>query len=511
MYGAFPNVSSALGQAYDMFRQRIDQNPALRDWWAKQNERRSPQDLTLEEMIAHVRSLGGNLGEEIAVAVTGSRAGPSGVIVLADVTNAAGTLSELKTMASASGETLPVLTDPAQLAGFTGSEKGPVAFVGSSILVLASSPKALDDVIASPQGGGFASQPFFASIQQAYAQGAATLFAADLATLFSGHGDEGRFTGLSGTDRFVLEQKQIGGKTVTQAQLSFNGERQGAAAWLAPAAPMGALEFVSPQAYGIASAVTKDAAVILDEILKFGQESLHRPGAFDAIEQETGIDIRHDLAEPLGGEFLVALDGPFLPAPSWKLVAEVYDSARLQNTIERLVSRLNNELTAAGGPAIAITSEAAGGQIYYSLRPPAGLGPELHYTYAMGYIVAAPSRALVTQALQYQQSRSSIANSGKFRSMMPADGADYCSAILYQNLVEATSSIAGYIPSAVGGINSQQLQMLKQTVELTPPTLVCANGEPNRIVMGYQGDLAFNVLMLGGLKSMMQTVAGPGN
>jgi hypothetical protein len=95
--------------------------------------------------------------------------------------------------------------------------------------------------------------------------------------------------------------------------------------------------------------------------------------------------------------------------------------------------------------------------------------------------------------------------------MMPADGANHCSAILYQNLVETASSIAGYVPAGVGGLSSKQLETLRQTIELTPATLVCASGEPNQIVMGYQGDLAFNVLMLGGLRNMMQTVGAGRN
>src|SRR6185436_19578191 len=82
MYAAFPNVSEALGQAYDLFRQRIDQDELLRGWWAGQNTRRdSASNLTLEEMIAHVRSLGASLGDEVAIAVTGSRDGPADVIV----------------------------------------------------------------------------------------------------------------------------------------------------------------------------------------------------------------------------------------------------------------------------------------------------------------------------------------------------------------------------------------------------------------------------------------------
>ena len=512
MYAAFPNVSSALGQAYDLFRQKIDQNPLLQTWWARQNQSRSPTDPTLEEMIDHVRTLGGHLGEEIAIAVTGSPSGPADVIVLANVQNAAGVLAEINTIVARASrkESFRILTDPAQLATFTGNERGPLAYVGGSTLVFASSPRALYDVVVAQRNGGnaFASRPFYSSIAQAYSKGAGTLFAADLATLFSEaqRSREAQFIGLSSTDRLVVEQKQVGGKTMTTAQLNFNGERAGAASWLAAAAPMGALEFVSPQASAIVSVVTKDAATILQQVMSFSETFGHGLNEIQNFERETGIDIRRDLAEPLGGEFLVAMDGPFLPAPSWKAIAEVYDSARVQNTIERLVMQINSLTAKTAAPNVTLSSEAVGGQIYYRLGRANGVGPAVHYTFAAGYIVMAPSRVLVTQALQYQQSRSSIANSAKFRSMMPADGADHCSVILYQNLVETASSIAGYVPAGVGGLSSKQLETLRQTIELTPATLVCATGEPNRIVMGYQGDLAFNVLMLGGLRSMIQTV-----
>src|SRR4030095_6441933 len=125
-------------------------------------------------------------------------------------------------------------------------------------------------------------------------------------------------------------------------------------------APMGALEFVSPQAYGVVSLVTKDALTILDEILKLlgagnGEKAL------EEFRLEPGVDLRRDLVEPLGGEFLVAMDGPFLPTPSWKVVAEVYESARLQNAIERLVNQINSRYaqgTNDAKPPISLTSEA---------------------------------------------------------------------------------------------------------------------------------------------------------
>ena len=459
MYGAFPNVSSVLGQAYDLFRQKIDQNDFLKAWWAERNQRGNSGDLTLEEMIAHVRTLGDQLGEEVAVAVTGSAAGPQDLIVLAGIQNRDGVLAEISALSTRGSGEKPVriLTDPAQLAQLSKDSKEPIAYIGPSALVLTTSGQALYNVVLAQQTGssGFSTRPFYASIAQAYAQGVGTLFAADLATVFSGtqRADGARFLGLDRVDRLVVEQKQDLGKTMTRAQLNFTSQPSGVVSWLAPPAPMGALEFVSPQAYGLASAVTKDALGILDEILAFGGDHLQE------FQSQTGVDARRDLAEPLGGEFVIAMDGPFLPVPSWKVVAEVYDSARLQNSIERLVAAFNNTAAQKGVPNVTLTSEAVGGQVYYRLRH--GSGTEVDYTYYLGYVIAAPSRGLVTQALQYQQTRSSISTSAKFRSMMPADGEDHCSAILYQNLSETASSLAGYIPAGIGGVTSDQLKVLR--------------------------------------------------
>ncbi len=57
----------------------------------------------------------------------------------------------------------------------------------------------------------------------------------------------------------------------------------------------------------------------------------------DKQQAERGLDIRNDIAAPLGGEFAFAIDGPILPTPSWKMVFEVNDPAHLQQTLERVV------------------------------------------------------------------------------------------------------------------------------------------------------------------------------
>ena len=63
----------------------------------------------------------------------------------------------------------------------------------------------------------------------------------------------------------------------------------------------------------------------------------------------------------------MGVDGPLLPTPSWKLVAEVYDTARLQQTFQKAVTQLDAELRANGKPGVTLTSQQAGGRTYYAI------------------------------------------------------------------------------------------------------------------------------------------------
>ena len=53
------------------------------------------------------------------------------------------------------------------------------------------------------------------------------------------------------------------------------------------------------------------------------------------------FDLKADLASAFGGEVTVALDGPLLPVPSWKIAAEVYYPDRLQSAMAKLVAAFN--------------------------------------------------------------------------------------------------------------------------------------------------------------------------
>ena len=68
---------------------------------------------------------------------------------------------------------------------------------------------------------------------------------------------------------------------------------------------------------------------------------------------------------------------------------------------------------------------------------------EAHYTFADGYLIAGPSRAMLTRALQVKSTRTSITHSAQFLSMEPRDHYANFSALVYQNLGTSLAPLAG--------------------------------------------------------------------
>src|SRR5687767_14116708 len=148
--------------------------------------------------------------------------------------------------------------------------------------------------------------------------------------------------GIMNLRHFVAEQKDLQGRTLSRAALTFNEPNRGIASWLAAPGAMGALDFISPNANVAAAFVVKEPALLADDLLGFletVQPDIRRQ--MQEIEKQQGFDLRNDFAVPLGGEFAFAIDGPILPTPSWKIVLEVYDQPKLQSTFERVIEKLN--------------------------------------------------------------------------------------------------------------------------------------------------------------------------
>ena len=361
------------------------------------------------------------------------------------------------------------------------------------------SPDAASLRLVLSSSGGFANTPFGARVAESYRDGAGFVFAADLERMnirkpANHHEDK---AGLGNLKYTVVEQKESAGRTDTHAVLAFGGQRTGIFSWLAKPAPIGALDYISPEATIVWAAALKSPARMFDELFNSADALRNLAQA----QAELGLNIREELAAPLGGEVAVALDGPALPVPSWKLAVEVYDPARLEASIRKLVDSYNRHASAHGGTAAQLTQEPAAGRIWYKLTLPQlkTLG-EAYFTFADGYLVAAPNRALVERAIQYRASGYTLTRSTAFAALVPRDRHANFSAVMYQNV---GSTLGSLIEGFGGALGAQQKKSLGGVAaELGKPMLVTAYGEDERITLASTGSLfslnPANLMRLGG-------------
>jgi hypothetical protein len=124
----------------------------------------------------------------------------------------------------------------------------------------------------------------------------------------------------------------------------------------------------------------------------------------------------------------------------------------------------------------------------------------LHYTFADGYLIAGPSRALVSRALQVKLAGTSITHSAQFISMTPRDHFAHFSALIYENLGTTLAPLAGllgaFVPAGAGGGNSHGNMM--QSLGNMKPVMIAAYGEPDRITIAGAGDLSSGMSSLMG-------------
>jgi hypothetical protein len=334
--------------------------------------------------------------------------------------------------------------------------------------------------------GGFAGSTFHSTIAERYARGVDSLLAVDLAGVLARHGNQGEEReklerlGFAGVRHLVAEQWADGETTRRQAVLSFDGERQGIPSWLAAPAPMGALELFSAETTTVMSFVVKEPALLIEDVLAaLTAEERERFAAERAeFAAEHGWDPIEDLAMPLGGEIAFGIDGPLAPEPSWKLVVEVYDPARLQTGIERLVIDLDRQLREEGEGTVALAAEGDGWAITRTKEN----GSEMvaHYRYVDGYLVATASPALLDRALRYRASGQGLLHAAKLRSLLPPDAQVNLSALWYSDL----SGIAGALGGVAQGAAQElppELQRLAAELGGAGPTVVFAYGEADSI------------------------------
>jgi hypothetical protein len=451
VFASIPNLGPYLADTQAVFGENLAQSPELRSWWGAKG-------VEIDRVIEKLRAASAYLGDEIVMAAfAGANGQMQGPAFLAE-TKRDGFAEFLQNeLPGAAVETRP----------------GLVVF-GPHAEAVAELAKSLDT-----PAEGFKGTPFYARIAEAYRNGAGMLLAADVARMNAPQAQGVRY--------FMAEQKEVRNQMELRATVAFAGERPGVAGWLAEPAAMASLDYVSPEATFAAGFVVKDPKAIVDQVSGVGSQLIGKSQA-----PANGQALASELAASLGGEFSLSFDGPIFP-PSWKLVCEVYDPARAEAALEHVVAAFNADAAQAGRKPLRTGTEQVEGRTYYMI---AGGDPnpltEAHYTFADGYLVAGPTRALVSKALQTKTAGTSITRAAAFVALQPRDQHANYSALIYENLGKTLAPIAGLLGSFVpqqqgrGGRGPQDALAALGDMK---PLLIAAYAEGDTITVAANGNM----------------------
>jgi hypothetical protein len=82
VYAAIPNLATTLGEASRLFQERLQQSPALRNWWREQQRGNGPR---LDAVVEQLKTFSSYLGDEIVFTLTKNGSVYSAPVILARV------------------------------------------------------------------------------------------------------------------------------------------------------------------------------------------------------------------------------------------------------------------------------------------------------------------------------------------------------------------------------------------------------------------------------------------
>jgi hypothetical protein len=495
LYVGIPNLGDALRQANQIFQEQLSQSKVLQDWWNKSGN--ANQHPTPEELIGQIQAISQYLGDEVVITF---RAGPGanehGPLLLAEVRQS-GLKNFLEnhlaaTLANKQGMSDLHVVDQQSLSSLGAGGRGMIMLVRQNMLVVGGDVTSVQEMSAQLDAGAtqFAATDFGQRILNVYSRGTETLVAANLGQILNASHTQQQDSAVlrnSGFDEIkylIATRGETSNHGDNRITLEFGGPRRGMASWLAPPSPVGSLDYVSANAGAAFSFVAKQPALMFDDLFTtFGAGDPNFGKGLAEANAELGLNIREDLASALGGEMTIALDGPVLPTPSWKAIIEVNQSGALQLAIEKMVQAANREAQKSNQPGVTLNQAQVGGRTFYTIQPQGvGLATEYDYTFADGYLIVAPSRALLIAAIETHANGTSLARSASFRALLPSDNQANFSGMIYQNLSPILKPLASQLSSG-------QLAMLQQLAADSKPSVMCAYGESDRIEVASSGKL----------------------
>jgi hypothetical protein len=509
LYVSIPNLGEFLTQANQIFQDQLKQSSALQQWWDRGH---AGNTTDLDSLIEKLHQASQYLGDEIVIVGT-NQTGTPGFAILTDLQQSGLDDFLRKQFASSTGL---ILLDEKSLESTPTSpatKSGGYALIRQREAVFSNSIATLKQIDAQLNTGasGFAAGGFGQQIAAAYGRGAGVILAADLHQMVAdklragGKGTEAiENSGMDEVQYLIAEHRETNGLPENHLDLQFSGTRQHAASWLAAPAAIGSLDFVTPNAAIAVAFLSKDPTTIADDLVTMASADQGTQNTtWTEAQAKLGISFRDDLAANLGGDFLLSLDGPVLPTPSWKAVIEVNNPQRLENTLERLTQSLRdqahaNQMATQSHP-LAIESSQVGAQRFYSVQDLTSGATIAQYVFSGGYMIVAPNRALLMEALQTHASGDSLARSTAFKAMLPKDENANYSAIAYQNLGPVLTPL-------LSQLSAESAEAIRQMAADARPTAICAWGRDSRIEAASDSHLfGFDFLTLGA------ALTSPGN
>jgi hypothetical protein len=497
VYAAVPNLGGTLSEVKRIFDQRLAESEVLRDWWQQQPASRSGE---LDQAFTQISAISQYLGNEIVFSVVNSAPHEHGQPVFLSETARPGLRDYLEQHAPVG---LRVIDAASSTPPAAGKDSLFVSFAGD--LVIASpDPSQVQSIarrVAHPDGNSLAQTPFYARLAQSYNAGVGYLLAIDMEQMVSNSVNNPKQVppGFQNAQYLVLEKRDLAGKPEMRASLSFAGAREGLASWLGAPGPMGSLDFVSPDASFAVSFVMKDPRMVMQELLTYvSQSDARAEEGLNKMQEQLGVNLEDDLAASFGGDATFAIDGTLLPVPAWKFAAEIYNPAHLQQTISTLVEHFNQHADAGAGK-FALSSEEIDRRTFYALGNDKAPNLAAYYTFVDGYVLAAPSKGILLQAIHNREAGYTLASSAAFQSQLPDDSYTNFSAIIYHHIGKSLGAIADELKGS-SALTEEQRQSLSALLANTAPGLICVYGEPNRIVAASKSSfLGFDLGTLAGI------------